>query len=97
MQYAKVSAPLLLFGLSSSITLLGVPQCFLLAHFGHFSILRLQCQGCFKPNINSLFISSTLKGFIAKHMAQRNISLVCEIIKFMLLKAFLVKLKIAQV
>ena len=35
---------------------------------------------------------------MAKHMAQRNISLACKIIvKFMLLKAFLVKLKIAQV
>ena len=52
----------------------------------------------FKPNINSLFIISILKGFIAKHMDQRNISVVCEIIvKLMLLKTFLVKLKINQI
>ena len=67
------------------INLFGVPQCFFITHFGHFSILLLQCQGYFKPNINSLFISSILKGSIAKRMAERNISLVCEIIvKFML-------------
>ena len=51
------------------MTLFGVPQCFFIAHLGHFSILRLQCQGYFKPNINSLFISSIFKGFIAKHIA----------------------------
>ena len=79
-------------------TLLGVTQCFFIAHFGHFSILWLQFQGYFKPNINSLFIISILKGFIAKHMDQRNISVVCEIIvKLMLLKTFLVKLKIARI
>ena len=80
------------------VTLFGSPNAFFIAHFGHFSILWLQCQGYFKPNINSLFIISILKGFIAKHMDQRNISVVCEIIvKLMLLKTFLVKLKITQI
>ena len=46
-------------------------------------------SGIFKPNINSFFIISILKGFIAKHMDQRNISVVSEIIvKLMLLKTF---------
>ena len=50
------------------------------------------------PNINSLFIISIPRGFIAKHIDQRNISVVCEIIvKLMLLKTFLVKLKITQI
>ena len=56
------------------VTLFGVPNAFFIAHFGHFSILWLQCQGDFKPNINSLFIISILKVFIAKHIHQRNIS-----------------------
>ena len=49
-------------------------------------------------NIISLCIISILKGFIAKHVDQRNISVVCKIIvELMLLKAFLLKLKIAQI
>ena len=80
------------------VSLFGVPQCFFFAHFGHFSILWLQYLGYFKPNINSPFIISILKGFIANHMDQRNISVACEIIvKLMLLKASLVKLKITQI
>ena len=77
---------------------LGSSNAFFIAHFGHFSILWLQCQGYLKPNINSLFIITILKGFVTKHMDQRNISVVCEIIvKLMLLKAVLVKLKITQI
>ena len=48
------------------VSLFGVPQCFFIAHFGHFSILWLQCQGYFKPNINSLFIISIPRGFYSK-------------------------------
>ena len=77
---------------------LGSPNTLFIAHFGHFSILWLQCQGYFKPNIDSLFIISILKGLIAKHMNQTNISVVCQItVKLMLSKAFLVKLKIPQI
>ena len=77
---------------------LGSPNAFFIAHFGHFSILWLQYQGYFKPNVNSPFIISILKGFIANHMDQRNISVACEItVKLMLLKAFLVKLQITQI
>ena len=70
----------------------------MLTFLGSPNALLLQCQGYLKPNINSLFIISILKGFIAKHMNQRNISLDCEIIvKLMLLKTFLVKLRVTQI
>ena len=94
----KFQLPCSYLGWVLDITLFGVPQCFFIAHFGNFWILWLQWQGDFKPNINSLFIISILKGLIAKHMDEGNISVVSEIIvKLMPLNAFLVKLKIAQI
>ena len=49
-------------------------------------------------NITSLCIISILKGFIAKLVDERNISVVCKIIvELMLLEAFSLKLKIAQI
>ena len=73
---------------------LGSLNAFFIAHFGTFQYFDYNVRDIFKPNINSLFIISILKDFIAKHLDQRNISVACEIIvKLMLLKTFLVKRK----
>ena len=78
--FSSINIAFLLFGQSSRYhPFWGAPM-FFYSPFWLFSILWFQCQGYFKPNINSTFIRFIPKCFMAKHMTQRNISLACKII-----------------